>query len=273
MVKAMTELNLTRQPDGFGLGKERRRRWWRRQFGADAGGVQIKFDVVFGVVLPLLCLYFDPIVFTNFGSAGGGLLESYQLFAYLVIALEVLTLAGWLALGKRAGVWRVALGSIMLAGALFSSVIGVILLPFSLIGLLLLIGALGFAPFFSAFVYLRNGWRAVKFDGAGSPLHVSVLGATVLGSVFVLGGAGAAQWTFSRIVSQSLHQVLNDASPQSADAVARLKRLNIFSAEAPDRIALAYQAETDPARREHLARAYEDITGSDLAERLRRLAD
>lgn len=273
MVKKMTELSLTREPDEFGSRKERRRRWWRRQFGADAGGAQIKFDVAFGIVLPLFCLYFDPIVFDGFGSDGGGLLERYQLFAYLVIASEVLTLVGWLALGKRAGVWRVALGSIMLAGALFSSIIGLILLPFSLIGLLLLIGALGFAPFFSAFVYLRNGWRAVKFDGAGRPLHASVLGATVLGSVFVMGGCAAAQWTFSRIVSQSLHQVSSGAPPRSTEAVARLKRLNNFSAEIPDQIMFAYQSETDLARREHSARAYKEITGFDLAERLRRLAD
>jgi hypothetical protein len=51
---------------------------------------------------------------------------------------------------------------IFFAGGIFSTAIGVAILPMSLYGLLLLIGVLGFTPFVTAFVYFRSGVRAMK---------------------------------------------------------------------------------------------------------------
>jgi len=39
------------------------RSFWRRQFGEDRTDAQQVFDVVFGLIAPILCFYFDPIVF------------------------------------------------------------------------------------------------------------------------------------------------------------------------------------------------------------------
>ena len=57
---------------------------------------------------------------------------------------------------------RPYLGGLFLAGSVISLIVGIILLPFSLIGMFFLIGFLGFTPLFSSFVYLRNGVRAIK---------------------------------------------------------------------------------------------------------------
>jgi hypothetical protein len=51
---------------------------------------------------------------------------------------------------------------ILLAGAPVAWVIGLALIPYSLIGLLLLIGALGFTPWFTGFVCWRCGVRALR---------------------------------------------------------------------------------------------------------------
>src|SRR5918911_1676949 len=118
--------------------------FWRRQFLPTATQAQVIFDVVVGIMLPILCLVFDPIVFRGGFGHEGGILKQYQLFAYTVIALEVLTLALWLALGARAGTWLSAIAGILLAGALFSFIIAVVILPFSIFGLIFaFIGALG----------------------------------------------------------------------------------------------------------------------------------
>jgi len=114
-----------------------------------------------GIVLPVACLVFDPVVFRG-GFAGGPLLGPFKLFAYALIALEIAALGAWLALRGRAGVWCGPLGGVMTAGALFSLVVGVVLLPFSLLGLMFLIGVLGFSPFLAALVYWRNGGRAPR---------------------------------------------------------------------------------------------------------------
>ncbi|MDM7923197.1 MAG: hypothetical protein QUS14_12930, partial [Pyrinomonadaceae bacterium] len=45
--------------------------FWARQFHEESTASQRKFDWAFGVVIPALCFYFDPIVFrgNNFGVA------------------------------------------------------------------------------------------------------------------------------------------------------------------------------------------------------------
>src|SRR5688500_17666560 len=136
--------------------KGRRRASMRRQFDESPTGGQLKFDIAFGVVLPILCFLFDPFVFRDF-DGGAGAFEMYQSFTYALSALEMATLGVWLLARGRLGEWAAAAGGVMLAGALFCFAVGLMLLPFSLLGLLFIIGALGFTPFFTGFVYLRNG--------------------------------------------------------------------------------------------------------------------
>ncbi|HRH46994.1 MAG TPA: hypothetical protein PKY82_35435, partial [Pyrinomonadaceae bacterium] len=48
-------------------------------------------------------------------------------------------------------------------GGTISLIVGIIIFPLSVIGLIILIGALGFTPLFSAFVYWRNAARSYQY--------------------------------------------------------------------------------------------------------------
>ena len=131
--------------------------FWQRQFTAKTTLRQIIFDVVAGILLPILCLVFDPIVFR-----GSGLLAECRALAYIAIGFGVLTLTLWLALGAQIKQWVSIIAGILLFGALFAFAIGVILLPLSLLELRVVVGVFGFAPFFTSFVFLRNWFRAFR---------------------------------------------------------------------------------------------------------------
>ena len=81
--------------------------FWQRQFKGPRTSNQTIFDVAFGIVLPLFCFKFDPLVFTG-GVGEGPLLENYQLFAYMFSGLEMVALAFWLVRGLRSSLLNAA---------------------------------------------------------------------------------------------------------------------------------------------------------------------
>lgn len=130
--------------------------FWCRQLRIEPTLSQQKFDWAYGVFVPLVCVAADPIVFRD-----QGLLDEYRPFAYLLSSVSIMAMAAWLLWGKRLGWLAAPLGGLFITGSFVSFIVGVILFPFSLIGLLLLIGFLGFTPIFSGLVFLRNGFRAI----------------------------------------------------------------------------------------------------------------
>ncbi|MCA1556772.1 MAG: hypothetical protein LC747_08805 [Acidobacteria bacterium] len=243
----------------------------RRQFQQETTLARLIFDITVGIVLPILCLTFDPIVFRN-GILGQPLAGRFQLFAYSVIAVEIIALAVWLGLGERAGEWCGVLGGIMLAGALFSTIIGICLLPFSLIGLMFLVGVFGFTPFLTAFIYLRNARRALII--AGAQLTLAGLFITLmLGATLALGAPAFAHWRVGKLIESSMAEVLGGDDSQAKTAARRLRQVSWLASGEIDQVAWAYGRETDPARKERLARAYHDITGGDIEHRLLVLND
>jgi len=144
-------------------------RFWTRQFHLEPTSRQRRFDWAFGVVLPTICVAADPIVFSSFLGEGDALLARYKIFAYLLSSVSIMAMAAWLLWGQRLGGLRPILGGLFMAGSAISLIVGLILLPFSLIGMLLLIGFLGFTPLFSSFVYLRNSVRAINGAKTAAP--------------------------------------------------------------------------------------------------------
>lgn len=116
-----------------------------------------KADWTFGVGLPLLCVVADPIVFSGHGS----LLGDYKIFAYVLSSVSIFGMAGWLLLGDRLGWLRPFLGGFFVAGAAVSAAVGLYILPYSIMGMFLLIGFLGFTPLISAWIFFRNGMKAI----------------------------------------------------------------------------------------------------------------
>jgi hypothetical protein len=241
------------------------REFLRAQFRVEATLAQIIFDITIGIVLPVLCLVFDPLVF-RYGVLGPPLAGQFQFFAYGFIALEIITLAVWLAVGRRAGEWCGVIGGIMSAGALFSVVVGVCLLPFSLLGLMILVGALGFTPFITAFIYLRNARRALAAAGA-QMTRAGLLVTLLLGATLAYGAPVFAHWRINKLIERSLAEVIDGDASQVANAARRLRQIGWIDSAGFDRVVWAYGRETDPARRERLARAYYRMTGEDISKR------
>ncbi len=133
--------------------------FWRRQFRREITTKQRKFDWVFGVALPIICFAFDPIVFRG-GIDDGGWLGDYRLFAYVLSIVSIMSMAAWLLWSEKLGSLVPFLAGLFAVSSAVSFLVGLALLPLSSLGLILLIGVLGFTPLLSSFVYLRNSYRA-----------------------------------------------------------------------------------------------------------------
>lgn len=242
-----------------------------RQLKQDATRRQKIFDAFVGIVLPVLCLYFDPLVFRE-GIAGEPLLGRYRFFAYAVVAIEIAVLALWLAWGERIKEWGGMLGGAMLAGALFSFVVGVAILPFSVIGLMFLIGVLGFSPFLCAFVYLRNAMRALKISSSylGASRRAAAL---ALGAAVSIGAPAYAHLRIERAVTRALPELMSGDDARMATAARNLRFASWLGATDFDALVRAYEGETDTVRKERLARAYRTLTGHEIDARLDVLND
>ncbi|MGB7922372.1 MAG: hypothetical protein WCF57_03930 [Pyrinomonadaceae bacterium] len=254
--------------------EEREPKFWLRQFQPVVTDSQKAFDAAIGIFLPILCLVFDPFVFRGGSGFGGGLLKSYQLFAYTVIALEVVTLGIWLVWGERARAWLKAIGGILLAGAFFSFLIATILFPFSIMGLaFFFIGALGFTPFFTGFIYLRSGLRALAVSNVSTRGAAEQLATLFLGVVFALGGPAAAQWKVSRMVVESVEELASGDARQQAAAASRLKYLYWLVGADTEALVRAYRSSTERAYKERLAKTYRELTGEEIEDRFRSFID
>lgn len=133
--------------------------FWRRQLTGEPTALQYTFDLLFGAILPIICLAADPIVFYA-GPLREAMLADYALFAYVLTGVQILTLTTGFVMGGRLGGAGPWLAGTLATGAIFAGVLGVAILPLSMIGLLLVIGILGFTPFLTSFVFLRNAVRA-----------------------------------------------------------------------------------------------------------------
>lgn len=241
--------------------------FWQRQLSASGTAPQLAFDILFGILMPLLCFYLDP------GILNGGFrtaVSEASIFIYAFSAIAIFTLAIWLVFGYRLRATRAIFGGVLLAGSVCSFSIGIMILPLTLLGILFLIGLLGFVPFLTGFVYFRNGWRAVRQNNSGaeraSRFSIVVLSALVAVAIPALG-----QWKATNIVKQSMGEILNQDAGPSDSAVRRIKQLRWIVDT--DQIVREYQKEVTGARKERLAKAYKDITGTEIEDRLRRLND
>jgi hypothetical protein len=234
----------------------------RRQFGAEVTSEQNLFDAFFGVVLPILCFVIDPFVFRRFEDSSQGLLERFQLLTFVLVGLEMAALCFWLVARERLGEWVLAMGGVLLAGALFCYAIGILLLPFSVVGLLFVMGALGFTPLLTGFVYLRNGVRAARLARNGNSFRMNFFGALVFGAVFVFAVSSVVAQSVSRFVSVSVEEVLAGHELPYAKTRA-LRGASWFTDAEFESLFDAYTVERDPSRKARLAVAYKELTGLD----------
>lgn len=241
--------------------------FWRRQFAPIPTRAQDTFDTIFAVVMPIVVLLADPIVFKGGrGFWSRALLENYQLLAYIVCSLQIGLFLAWRTWRRSLIRWAPAFAGIFFAGAMFSGAIGLVLLPFSLIGLIVLIGALGFTPLLTAFVFLRNGIRTARIRSPGATVSsrfmVGVMGAALVITLPVL-----VSWQVDRAISASVDELIYADASQSEAAVHHLRWFRFVPDKYCRRIALAHANSYDPVKRHALNDAYRNITGEDLETR------
>lgn len=122
--------------------------------------------ILLGVVLPLACFVFDPYVFrTSSPWRTEGVFENYRPFFYAYFAIGSVAFLWW----RPAGPW---LRGIHRACACAAVMLGVMLLPLSLLGALLFgLGLLGLSPLFIAVLHWRVAWLGAPAHGGSSWYH------------------------------------------------------------------------------------------------------
>jgi hypothetical protein len=250
--------------------EERKNRFWRRQFAPGITTPQIVFDFCFGAVGPVLCFIFDPIVFRG-GFLGAPLLPDYQIFTYLFSGLQIVLLFMWLTLGPKNTIGRHIIGAAFVTGAFFCTVVGLVLIPFSILGLMFGIGLFGFTPLISGFVYLRNSVRV--FRSARPATNITKAGALLAGAALAIATPLLVSIEIHAIVSNAVSEVIH-GDPQRAHLAAhRLIPFQYFAGAELNKIVNAYLDEQDPERRALLKACYQEIAGEDIELRARMLRD
>ena len=242
--------------------------FWKRQFAPIPTPAQDTFDSIFAIVLPILFLVLDPFVFKSPGFLGPAYLEDYQLPAYLFCSLEIGLFLTWRTFRLPLRRFSSAFAGAFFAGAIFAMVIGVVILPFSLLGLMFVLGVFGFTPFVTAFVFLRNGVRAARININGAAL-LSRLSFAALSAALVIGMPSAVYAKVESDVSSLVNTIVSGNAPEAELAAQRLKSYRFVSRSHYDGIVAAYANESNTTKRAMLERTYREITGEELEWRHR----
>lgn len=239
-----------------------KRRFWARQFAADSTTSQDAFDVIFAVVLPIFVLVADPVVFRA-RAFGTSVLGDFQLVAYVVAAISMGVFLVWRTFHTRVSRFGVAFAAVFFLSAVCSGLIGLAILPYSLIGLMVVIGVLGFTPFFTAFVFLRNGVRAARLGPLGASGRDLAMMAT---GVLVLTVPVVVSVCVEAAIASSVDTIIVGNLVDAKDAADRLRRYPFVPDKYRQQLARAYWREWDPFKRAVLKEACEEITGEPMRD-------
>ena len=220
-------------------------------------------DVAGGILLPALCVYLDPFVFSTTGEGptlDGPSLGRYGVFAYgeIFLGMTAFVLYRWLHCVSP------FLSGILLAGSAFAFCIGFILLPYSIIGLIFLIGVLGFSPFVSCFAFAR-GYVRLNQLALAQQTQKRVSLKTAIGVLFAFALPLGAQLTVNNMVAQAVQHVL------SGDTSIEERRLlrHVSWVVNLEPLVNAYREEQDDGKRKVFAEVFTDITGRNIEKHIR----
>ena len=188
--------------------------------------------------------HLDPFVFRGGWLFAPPLLPDLQVLVYLLSGL-ILILLLWLVLRDSLPAKRF-IGGALCGGGTLCLIIGIGLLPFSVAGLALVIGIFGFTPFFTALVYLRNGFQAIRseqyeFVGLGRRLPI------FLGCLLAIAVSIVLTVAIDQVVKVSVNGVIQGNGDGAAFARDTLTWLEPLSGTRLRQIVDAYTAESDAA--------------------------
>jgi hypothetical protein len=158
---------------------------------------QAAFCYVAGVVAPVLCLIFDPIIFTDFGMLGAH--PWYRAGCYTFMAIEMATMVAWLWARESFGRMSALVAGALWAGAMYAWGLGLLMFPLSVIGLMAMgIGVFGFTPFFTGAAFFIQAKLATSdADAVPSPGRGALAARLAVGTSLAIGPALLAQWLVS----------------------------------------------------------------------------
>jgi hypothetical protein len=233
--------------------------FWRRQWALEGSRRQIFFDVIFGMVVPLLGLV-AAVRLGPEAASSRSLWAREILFAAFVAGSQLICLGLWLVRGCCPSL----LAGTLVVGSLASLAVGVLLLPVTLVGLFAWgLGLLGLTPFATAFVFARNSRRALAAAGRRCWLVLSGAGCGLMLAVLI---PLLLQRSVLREVERATALVL---SPDPVEVARGMKQLRHLRALVDgDRIIRVYEVEKDALRRGRLRELYRQLTGTEIEDHL-----
>jgi hypothetical protein len=174
---------------------------------------QILFDVLFGIIGPILCLFLDPGFFSNLNDFNGGLFSSLQVFVYSSISFGCIILLLWLVLQGHVGGWQIFFRNAFIYGTWFAWIIGI---PMAFFAVQLLISPtpqlafLGFLPVIAGWVFYRNARRTNYKEGNKNNFSGAIrIGIAISELILVIGIPIILQWQANNYVSHSISEILS----------------------------------------------------------------
>jgi len=160
------------------------------------------FDLLFVILLPIVCLLLDPGVFSgSFPGSPASLGIPVMVLAVVGLAMTAMALRLTLA-GRWPTLDAAVAGAFFLGGAV-ALYLGVLLTPFTLMGFVVL----GLVPFFTAFACFRAGLRGMRARGP----RVAIVGGLV-----TLALAGSYQVGADMLVDATIRQATEGRDPSAA---------------------------------------------------------
>jgi hypothetical protein len=230
--------------------------FWRRQFQLESTPNQKIFDWTFGVVLPVVCFAFDPIIFKGNGSFGG----FAKPFAYLLSFTSIMAMMAWLIWGEKLKWLNGILSGLFAVGGIISLGIGIVMFPLSVIGLVFVIGILGFTPLFTSLVFLRNASRTYRFAKPFMAKRV-LLGTAVLSAMF--------SFVIPLTINAEIQKLLSGIKTGNVATIKRNAKVLKFLAPITNFSDLKrsyYGLQNQPDKQKVLADAFKAMTGESITD-------
>lgn len=162
----------------------------QRQFSSEITEHQFRFDVLFGVFAPILCVAIDKFKL-------GGIITNSTIFSYVPIFISIVFLTLWLLYNSQVNpLWTGLITGILVSGAVYAGILAIFVGLFTIWGFFASIALagfnlaiaglaiLGFIPIIIVFVFVRNAIKA--FQQSYAQIGKYKLGAIVLFSMIFM---------------------------------------------------------------------------------------
>ena len=167
----------------------------------------------------------------------------------------------WLIWGRKLGWLNAVFSGLFFVSGIVSLVVGVFLLPYSIFGLIVLIGALGFTPLFTSIVYVRNALRAFEAAELLEDDHLLVrsffLGALISFSV---------PYVVNSEIDHLIKEIVSGDPATARQSAMKLRYVAPIACF--DKLVFRYRhasnEEKDSLRMQTIASIYQDLTGESI---------